>query len=335
MELCERRSNEIERSITAMCEALEERRLFTAFQLLIDGNPVNGPTTKDYGTVVQGSTGPSHSFGFKYLGDGSLSISAELGNATNAFALASGDEGPVTLSKNQTMTVSYRLLTEFAAQRQTTLNFNFRKTTPRRKSTHTLIGTIIPSNVGGAEDLGSMTNSTVNKNGVVKSKSRQDGEGNTLEQSQPYLAKFELPAVQSRMNFQLSGLSMPFNGNQLTSGKLGVIITKDANGDGVMSVAEREDSNAVRFTTDQIGPCAMLTKSANKTLSSGKYPLFIYTVSVQPDFSTNDPSTDLGFNSVLKVDHVAPPAFEVAGQHRHREQRHDARRIGPERALPT
>jgi len=80
-----------------------------------------------------------------------------------------------------------------------------------------------------------MTNSTLHKNGVIKSKSRNDGEGNTLEQSQPYLAKFELPSAQSRVNFQLSGLSMPFSGNQLTSGKLGMIITKDANGDGVMS----------------------------------------------------------------------------------------------------
>lgn len=296
------------------CEALEERRLFVAFQLLVDDRVVSGPTTVDFGTVEQNKPGTTHKLSFKYIGNTTVDVQGSLSNADNAFQIASGDTGFKTLSNGESYVVIARLLTATPALRDGDFDFTFHEgTDPFETRRHSLIGTVLPSSVGGAENFGSMTNSTKLKSGTIKALIRSDNEGNTLEQSQPYLAIFELPAAQSRIDVSLKGISRPIPNvdNGFTSGKIGFILTRDANNDGQLSVQERERSDAIRFTTNQVQPNGSTTSSAAKTYPAGKYLVHIFTAAMAVD--TGNATRELGFELTLKVDDVAPPAFEVRG----------------------
>ncbi|MBC8106167.1 MAG: choice-of-anchor D domain-containing protein [Anaerolineae bacterium] len=300
-------------AVFAACEALEERRLFVAFQLFVDGVAVPGPKTVDYGTVTLNSTGPTHTIAYKYLGTSTVDVSANLLNGQNAYQQTAGDENNKVLSQNQTYSVTYKLLTSRAVPRVTPLTFFFTETGGESDSKEfTLNGNVLPANLNKTDDFGQLTNATKTPSGQITARFRQDGEGNTLEQVQPYLAAFELPSAQSKLDVSFTGSSVYYSEIDLfTSGKLSLLMTKDANGDGKLSISEREDANAVKLTTGQISENSPASRSTSVTRGAGKYLVFISAAVM--DQTAFDFDKELAFSMQLKVDDIIPPTFQVRG----------------------
>ena len=177
-----RKNRKQNHAMFVVCEALEQRQLLTAFQLLVDGKAVAGETTVNYGTVAQGASNVTHNMSFKYLGDQSVSIRADVGSAIEVFEQSSGDTGTKTLTKNQSFSVTYRLLTGLAATRLANLTFFFSESSGATQTrSHALTGKVTPGNLGGADNYGSMTNGSKNRAGSIKAIQREDDDGNTCQ----------------------------------------------------------------------------------------------------------------------------------------------------------
>src|SRR5688572_15122374 len=226
------------------CEPLEHRRLLASFKLYVNNQFVSGPTIEDYPVAKLAEPGPIRTFAFENTDTRTYEVSAQINEFGAAGFSRSGQSGAVQLAPGTRYVVKWRLITTRAVARVGEMSFRYIEPDDGSvvKRTFTLRGNVLPAALTHDEDFGRLTEATERAEGDIVALDRVDGEGNTLEQINPYVATFELPAPSTRVDVTIRGESrfIPLSTTNFTSGVLELLLVRDINKDGKLNIEERE-----------------------------------------------------------------------------------------------
>jgi Ca2+-binding RTX toxin-like protein len=300
----------------AICESLESRRMLVAnLTILYDGQvltPEQGNIPTDFGTVAKNSVLFSKTITLRSTGTTPLEVDS-LGS--NAFTKTADLNGVLlgdfvnvgVLNPGQEFQFKVKFLTGSTGDVADSVNINCNDPDSgegfRRIKFRALV---VAPTASSTTDWGLVSNETHGDSFFITGQSRADTFGNTLVGITDHLIRFELSGPSNSVQMGLGGVYRMDSSH--AGGAPSALLTRDSDGDGEMSVSEREDD----LTSLMVLPPN--TDSASPlTLSAGKY--FIYLTAVNTVNNSGGPFTTLKLDAdvQIQVQQVAAPVVEVRG----------------------
>jgi Ca2+-binding RTX toxin-like protein len=276
----------------------------------------NDGETIDLGTTTQGASFSSHLFRIRNEGDQVLNVVSILETFGVNFYTVLGSNGqPLypggvlqqkVLGAGANLDVKFGVNTAIKGELIDTVSIS---STDFDESTRTLsLHAQVISTTPSATTNWGLLSSDKSDTFLLTGRNVSNDNGNALINISDQLIKFELGGTTSSVELSLSGLFR--SDSDVKYGRPQAILVRDSNGDGKMSIAEREAALATLTATPPNS-----TKTNTLNLPAGKYLIYLTAISGQVGAGQGTGGQmKLDATVGLKINPVATPRIEVRGK---------------------